>query len=76
MKTLVRSYETTEARVEVYNRGLEYRFIIELYNEDNSTMPSYEKIAILPSTMVDMKPIIEGSLGFTNCYDLNDWRVM
>ena len=81
MKTFIREFETTEAMVTIFQTGTVSKAKIQRYGENNilpCISKSFSENIELdeydsPRTISDK---IEKRFNLTNCYDLNDWRVL
>jgi hypothetical protein len=78
MKTYKREFETYEAFIAVLVTGDRYTFIKQSYN-DKQSLATAERVKVtLNKGILDSEliPVIENTLSVTNCYDLNDWKVI
>ena len=78
MKTYKREFETYEAFITVLVTGSRYTFIKQSYN-DKQSLATAERVKVtLNKGILDSEliPVIENTLSVTNCYDLNDWKVI
>ena len=78
MKTYKREFETYEAFITVLVTGNRYTFIKQSYN-DKQSLATAERVKVTLNKGIldgELIPVIENTLSVTNCYDLNDWKVI
>jgi len=78
MNTYMREYETTEAFITVLATEVRYTFIKQSYNNKQS-LATAEHVKLTVGTDVldsELTSLIEAELKVTDCYSLNDWKII
>lgn len=83
MKTFIREFETTEALVTLISTKYKTTAKVQKYNKDYSlpdiSLAFPQTLDIKESEMTNTNKIckiIQNQLLLTNCYDLNDWKLL